>query len=148
MVEQRVAVRDAMEAPSVEAMRAQLRVVEESLAAQTPSVPKTVAAGLLGVSVPALDRWIARGMVRTVRNPGSTRTEVDPEDLVALVREVRKLREMGDDRALLSKALQRLRENDPDYQRRIVEAIGPALATGARGDSDWVTIPEGFGPDD
>lgn len=148
MVEHRIAVRDAMEAPSVEAMRAQLRVVEESLAAQASSVPKRVAASLLGVSVPALDRWIARGMVRTVRNAGSTRSEVDPEDLVALVREVRKLREMGEDRALLSRALQRLRENDPDYEQRIVEAIGPALAAGERGKPDWVTIPESFGPDD
>lgn len=132
----------------MEDTRKWLRNLQTLLADQAESVPKTVAADLLGVSVPALDRWIARGMVRTVRNPGSTHTEVDPEDLVALVREVRALRSRGEERALLPGALQRLRANDPDYRQRIAAALDPALTAGERGETDWVTIPEGFGPDD
>ena len=40
-------------------------------------VPKLRAAAVLGISLTALDRWIALGKLPVVRRPGSSRHEVD-----------------------------------------------------------------------
>lgn len=71
-----------------------------------PSVPKTRAAKALGVTVPALDRWIARGALKT-RRPTSGRTEVDTLDVVDLAVEIASLRESGRKRGLLAEAIAR-----------------------------------------
>ncbi len=72
------------------------------------SVPKTRAAALLGVSVNALERWIAAERLPTVRRPGSTRVEIDADALLDLVLEVERLREDGIERGVLAAAFERL----------------------------------------
>jgi hypothetical protein len=69
-----------------------------------PSVPKTRAAKALGVTVPALDRWIARGALKTRRSP-SSREEIDTLTVVDLAVEVASLAESGRKRGLLAEAL-------------------------------------------
>jgi hypothetical protein len=71
-----------------------------------PSVPKTRAAKALGVTVPALDRWIARGALKTRRST-SSRDEIDTLTVVDLAVEVASLAESGRKRGLLAEALAR-----------------------------------------
>jgi hypothetical protein len=72
------------------------------------SVPKTRAAALLGVSVAALDRWIAAGRLPTVRRPGAAREEIDADAVVELAFQVELLREQGVQRGVLAAAFERL----------------------------------------
>ena len=72
------------------------------------SVPKTRAAAILGVSVGALDRWVAAGRLPTVRKPGAAREEVDADAVVELAFEVERLREEGVERGVLAAAFKRL----------------------------------------
>lgn len=71
-----------------------------------PSVPKTRAAKALGVTVPALDRWIARGALKTRRST-SSREEIDTLTVVDLAVEVASLAESGRKRGLLAEAIAR-----------------------------------------
>jgi hypothetical protein len=71
-----------------------------------PSVPKTRAAKALGVTVPALDRWIARGALKTRRST-SSREEIDTLSVVELAVEVASLAASGRKRGLLAEALTR-----------------------------------------
>lgn len=71
-------------------------------------MPKTRAAQILGVSLTALDRWIERGAIPTVRRPSSSRQEVATQVVIDLAVEIRALRETGRKRALLATALARL----------------------------------------
>jgi hypothetical protein len=71
-----------------------------------PSIPKTRAAKALGVTVPALDRWIARGALKTRRST-SSREEIDTLTVVDLAVEVASLAESGRKRGLLAEALAR-----------------------------------------
>ncbi len=71
-------------------------------------VPKRRAAAALGVSVTALDKWIARGRLPVVRRPGSSRAQIDADALLDLAEEVTRLREDGQTRALLAGAFERL----------------------------------------
>jgi hypothetical protein len=57
-----------------------------------PSVPKARAAALLGISLTALQRWIAAGRLPVVRRPGG-REEVEAAALLDLLEEVQRLRE-------------------------------------------------------
>jgi hypothetical protein len=63
-------------------------------------VPKRQAAAALGVSVQALDRWVAAGKIPVVRRPGSSRELIETDALLALAQEVAPLREQGVPRAL------------------------------------------------
>ncbi|MGH3041876.1 MAG: hypothetical protein ACRDNG_09100 [Gaiellaceae bacterium] len=73
-----------------------------------PSVPKSVAATALGVSVAALDRWIASGRLPVVRRPRG-REEVEAAALLDLLEEVSRLREEeGVVRRVLAAAFARL----------------------------------------
>lgn len=72
-------------------------------------VPKRQAASVLGVTVQALDRWVAAGKIPVARTPGSTRELVETEALLALAAEVQPLREQGESRAL-AKAISSLDE--------------------------------------
>lgn len=72
------------------------------------SVPKTRAAALLGVSVGALDRWVAAGRLPTVRKPGAAREEIDADAVVELALQVELLREEGVARGVLAAAFERL----------------------------------------
>lgn len=84
------------------------RVQRELLRELGFSVPKTPAAAVLGVSVNALDRWIAAGRMPTVRRPGTAREEVDADALLELAVEVDRLREDGVERGVLAAAFERL----------------------------------------
>lgn len=73
-------------------------------------VPKRRAAALLGVTVPALERWIERGRLPVARRPGSSREEIDADALVELAVEVNRMRENGQTRGVLAVAFGRLAE--------------------------------------
>lgn len=106
-------VRAALDSP-VE--RRRLAQVIRQLRRQLGSaVPKSQAAAALGVTVQALDRWVADGSVAAVRRPGSSRELIDSEALLALAAEVAVLRERGVRRPL-AKAISML--NDQGRLRR------------------------------
>lgn len=81
------------------------------------SVPKRRAAGILGVSVTALDKWIALGRLPTVRRPGSSRAEIDTDALLDLAEEVKRLRENGVTRGVLAAAFERLAKDGKPRRR-------------------------------
>jgi hypothetical protein len=74
------------------------------------SVPKRRAAALLGVTVPALERWIERGRLPVVRRPGLARQEIDADAVFDLAVEVTRLRELGAQHGVLAAAFERLAE--------------------------------------
>jgi hypothetical protein len=110
-----VALRCAESAVANEHERRRLKRVERELRRELGvGVPKTPAATALGVSVTALDKWIARGHLPVVRRPGSSRREIDADALLELAREVTLLREAGETKRLLATAFERLaREGRP-----------------------------------
>jgi len=108
--------------------------------------PKAQAAKLLGVSRPTLDRWIGLGKIHMVTD--GQRKLVDSEGLAALLVEVEQLREMGQDRHVLSMGLHRLAQQDVDGQARLAEMLRPGLEAMERGDLVPLVIPDNFGPDD
>jgi len=71
-------------------------------------VPKRRAAKLLGVSVQALDRWVASGVLPVVRVPDSSRQLIDAEALLVLAEEVARRREQGESRGVVAAALHHL----------------------------------------
>lgn len=73
------------------------------------SVPKSVAARLLGVSTTALAKWVEAGRLPVVRRPGG-REEIDAEALLDVAEEVARLREAGSARGVVATALRRLDE--------------------------------------
>jgi hypothetical protein len=95
-------------------LRAELRHVEVALRRQLgPSVPKRVAARLLGVSVTALDRWIDRGRVPVVAPAnGARRLGVETLPLLELATSVAALRRSGRKRGVVSAALEQLGRRD------------------------------------
>jgi transcriptional regulator with XRE-family HTH domain len=74
------------------------------------SVPKRRVAAILGVTVPALERWIERGRLPVVRKPGLAREEIDADAVFDLAVEVTRLREQGVRRGVLAAAFERLAE--------------------------------------
>ncbi len=82
------------------------RMVRSRIVDIGPSVPKTRAAKILGVTVPALDRWVARGALKT-RRSSSSREEIDTLSVVDLAVEIASLVESGRRRGLLAEALTR-----------------------------------------
>ena len=83
-------------------------------------MPKKQAAELLGVSVTALDKWIARGTIPIVRRAGSSRAEVESDTVLRLAQEQRDL-ERGKT-GTLAVAIRRLAERRAS-ERRITEAV-------------------------
>jgi hypothetical protein len=110
-VEAATAVRLATRYVGDERAARQLRRAERLLRREIgPSVPKRRAAAVLGISVTALERWIAADKLPVVRRPGG-REEVDADALLHLVEEVRRLREdEGVSRGVVAEALRRLAE--------------------------------------
>ena len=110
-VEHVVALRRVGSAVTSPEERQRLQRVERELRRHLgPGVPKTRAAAVLGVSVTALDKWIARDRLPVVRRPGSSREEIDARALLDLAEEVARLREAGRARGLLAAAFERLAE--------------------------------------
>jgi hypothetical protein len=103
--------------------RAELRLREEL----GDSVPKSIAAGALGVSTTALERWVDAGKLPVVRRRGG-REEIAAEALLDVGDEVARLREGGVSRGVVAEALRRLeprglprrrlRPNEPAHELR------------------------------
>ena len=84
------------------------RVIGELRRDVGAAVPKRRASALLGVSVQALERWVASGALPVVRVPGSSRQLIDAEALLVLAEEVASLREQGERRGVVAAALRHL----------------------------------------
>jgi len=91
-------------------LRGELREIEVGLRRQVgAAVPKRVAAGLLGISVTALVRWIDRGCLPAVASAhGSSRLAVETGPLLDLATTVSRLRRAGETRGVISKAVREL----------------------------------------
>ena len=124
------------------------RIAERRRRSVGPGIPKATAARALGVSVPTLDKWIARGRVRTVRNLRTNRQQVDAQQLVPLVAEVRALRRLGRKEGILLHAIEALQQQDAGYRGEVEELYGESLQAAENGDPQIVTLPGNFGPDD
>lgn len=108
-VEHVVALRRVSETVADDRNRRRLEHLERELRAEIGvGVPKRRAAAVLGVTVPAVERWIERGRLPVVRRPGSSREEIDADALLELAVEVNRLRENGQTRGLLATAFERL----------------------------------------
>jgi len=123
--------------------------IEAAVLAEKPHCSKADAAGLLEVSAPTLDAWIAKGLIPVRRYPGFKRDRVPTKPLLALATEVRELRRMGRNRGLLAEALARLEAEDPEFRREFEELY---RADGRRkfDRADYVSAAPGadFGPGD
>jgi excisionase family DNA binding protein len=143
LVDLKVARRSSRGTPAERLRRVESRV-RQSVGS---GVSKAVAARVLGVSVPTIDKWIERGRIPTVPN-GSGPRRVEVGALVSLGALVEELRERGQTGGLVATALQRLEQQDPVYRRDLDELYGKSLAAAKRGDLMPASIPETFGPDD
>ena len=104
-----VALRRASQAVRDAGERRRLEQVERELRKEVGvGVPKRRAAAVLGVTVPALEKWIERGRLPVIRRPGSSREEIDADALLDLAAEVSRLRELGQTRGVLATAFERL----------------------------------------
>jgi hypothetical protein len=114
------------------------RVIRELRQAVGVGVPKRRAAAALGVSVQALERWIASGRLPTTRRPGSSRALVDAEALLLLAEETERERESGRTRGLLAAAFRRLEEAG-----RLPRKLRPNLSAAELRDEYRRTTPGG-----
>lgn len=112
-----------------------------------PTVPKAVAARVLQVSVPTLDKWIARGRIPTLRKANGQRAVLLPE-LVTLAAAVEELRDAGQTDGVVAAALLRLEQHDPVFRAGFDELYGDALDAMSRGDLVPAVVPDTFGPAD
>lgn len=96
------------------------RVLHRRFADLDLGVPKTQAARVLGISVNALEKWIARGTLPMVPRPGSRRLDIETSAFLALADTVEELRSTGESKRLLTQAFARLQE---------VRAARPAMGT-------------------
>lgn len=104
---------------------------------------KAEAAGLLEVSAPTLDKWVAMGLLPVVRVSEYKRDRVPARALLALAGEVKELRRMGRKRGLLAEALSRLEQEDPAFRERFEVLYGAGL----RSDEDDEFVSAAPGPD-
>ena len=113
--------------------RASLRDIEVLLRRTLgPTIPKKKAAAVLGISVPALDRWVNRGLLPVVAKPGSSRLEVESRAFLELAERVETVTdELGEMRTPVSVAIKSLGWTSP--KRNPVTALGhgagPAFPT-------------------
>jgi hypothetical protein len=64
-------------------------IYEQARGGLSETIPKRVAARVLGVNVSTLDRWIARGAVDCGGPPGTSRQEVGTDIVIELACELR-----------------------------------------------------------
>lgn len=74
------------------------------------SVPKLPAAQALGISVKALDKWVAKGAIPALRRPGAKRSQVETDAILDLLEEVIDLRQAGVASGVIAAGIARLRE--------------------------------------
>lgn len=110
-------------------------------------VHKKVAARTLGISVPALDKWIKRGYIGVVRTSRS-RELVRKDDLLDIAVVVQELRERGERTGLVAAAVRKLELEDAGFQERLGRDLRPGLEAMAAGNLVPAVIPSDFGPDD
>lgn len=121
--------RRAERAPEVaDEIRAVRRDLERELG---PTVPRSVAARLLGVSQTALDRWTSAGDIPTVITPTSRR-EVPRRFVIELMAAVDAFRRAGSGRPLAA-ALRQRRESDLAAVDTVVENLGDGTHHGHAG---------------
>lgn len=118
-------------------VRSELAPVTESLRDELDqTMSKSRAAQVIGVSVPTLDEWIARGLL-PVQRAESGRPRVVRDPVLALAERVEDLRRAGQDRHLIATVVDRMQRDDEHYQRDAAELYGPGL--GALANSDTQT---------
>jgi DNA-binding transcriptional MerR regulator len=105
--------------------RARLRELEWRLRPLLEAgVAKRQAAAQLGVTVAALDKWIARGRLPVIARGGNSRRTVETRALLELAERVEALRRTGLERGLLAEAFRRLDwPDDPDGAQVVREEI-------------------------
>jgi DNA-binding transcriptional MerR regulator len=74
------------------------------------SIPKLPVARALGISVKALDKWVAKGEVPALRRPGAGRSQVETDAALDLLQEVTDLRRAGVTSGVIAAAVGRLRD--------------------------------------
>lgn len=75
------------------------------------SIPKMQAARALGISVKALDKWVARGEIPAFRRRNVARSQAETDAILDLLEEVTVLREQGAASNVIATAIRRLRES-------------------------------------
>ena len=102
--------------------RASLRDIEVLFRrALGPTIPKKKAAAVLGISVPALDRWVNRGPLPVVAKPGSSRLELESRAFLELAGRVETVTdELGEVRTQVSVAIKRLGWTPTTAGRRVL----------------------------
>ena len=124
-------------------VRSELASVIEDLREELDlTMSKSQAAQVIGVSVPTLDKWIARGLL-PVQRAESGRPRVVRDPVLALAERVDDLRRAGEDRHLIAAVVDRMQRDDEDYQRDFAQLYGPGLESLAEGD----TVSAAPGPD-
>lgn len=128
-------------------VRRELEPVIEGLRSEIDdTVPKAVAARLLSVSVPTLNKWIARGLIPT--RPSGRYQRVPRDPLLELAGRVEELRRAGKQDGLLAEVAHRLQTAEPEYQQQAEALYGASLDALRRGNLVPADIPATFGPDD
>ena len=109
--------------------RASLRDVEVRLRrALGPTIAKKRAAAALGVSVPALDKWVEQGILPVVQKPGSSRLEVEARPFLQLAERVEAVRhERGGTRTPIAVAVRSLGWKPTATGRRVLRLDVAAL---------------------
>jgi hypothetical protein len=122
--------RDALQSGSNDAALKAMREAHETLEGigHPAGVPVAQAARRLGVSVPTVRAWIARGALQAIE--GSSPVEIQPESLRSVSRALQELRERGVDREWLQALVDYL----DDREARQSPALKEGLAQLARGE--------------
>jgi hypothetical protein len=81
-------------------------IYEQARGGLPETVPKRVAARVLGVNVSTLDRWVARGAIESGGPPGSGRQEIGTDIVIELACELRLGRPEGRSGDAFRRALQ------------------------------------------
>jgi excisionase family DNA binding protein len=143
LVDLKVAQRSSSGKPRERVLRVDSRVRQRI----GSGVPKAVAARVLGVSVPTVDKWIARGRIPTVRTGGGS-PKVALSTLVDLAASIEELREAGKTDCLVAAGLLRLEQTDPVYRKDFKKLYGDSLAAAQQGDLVPAVIPDTFDSED
>ena len=111
------------------------------------TMSKRQAATIIGISVPTLDKWIAKRIV-PVKKAASGLPRVPRDTALDLAERVAELRRRGRERNLIVAVVNELQRKDPSYQREFKKLYGPGLRALAKGDLVSAAPTDAFGPDD
>ena len=126
--------------------RAKVEQVADGLADEVNNaVPKALAARLLGLSVPTVDRWVEAGRLQTIDVEG--RTLIEARQLSRVVALVRYLRTAVRRQGMISAVVDHLSREDPRLQLELADLQESIAALHSGGLVD-LTFPTTFGPED